>query len=240
MKKLATLCLALILSATTYAQWGKKIKGNGNEVTIDRKTESYDAIAISGFFDIVLTDGTEGRLTLIGEENLLEHIKTEVKDGKLAIKVEKGYQLKPSLRKSIVVNIPVEQISAVALSGSGDITSETMLKSDTFKASISGSGDIKLSIEASSVNTAIAGSGDIKLSGKTTDLNISVSGSGDVHAYELKAENVKASVSGSADILVTSNNSITARVSGSGDIRYKGNATKINSKTSGSGSISRG
>ena len=38
----------------------------------------------------MLVDGTEGKLSIEGEENLLEYIKTEVKDGKLVIKVKKG------------------------------------------------------------------------------------------------------------------------------------------------------
>ncbi|NNM17996.1 MAG: DUF2807 domain-containing protein, partial [Croceitalea sp.] len=54
----------------------------------------------------------------------------------------------------------------------------------------------------------------------------------------LEAEFVEASVSGSADITVTANQSLKARVSGSGDITYKGNPKKIDTKTGGSGDIS--
>lgn len=238
MKKLLTLSLVLA-TISASAQWGKRIKGNGNVVTIERSVGEYDAVASAGWFDVVLTSGNEGELTLKGESNLLEYIKTEVKDGKLVIKTKKGVNLKPSNWNSgIVITIPVEEIEAVSLSGSGDVVSKTTLKADDFKASVAGSGDVELAIEASNLKAAVSGSGDIDLEGSATNFEVSVAGSGDVKAFDLEAEYVEAKVSGSADIKVTATKAITARVSGSGDITYKGNPTKIDTKTSGSGDIS--
>ena len=241
MKKIITLSLALSMVAITNAQWGKRIKGDGNVVTMERSVGEYDEVALSGWFDVDLVDGREGEITLKGESNLLEYIKTEVKNGTLVIKTEKGVNLRPSNWGSgIRITVPVQDISSVSLSGSGDIVGRTTLKSDSFSARIAGSGDIELSVEAQRVEASLSGSGDIKLSGKATDLDVQVSGSGDVKAYDLEAEFVTAAVSGSADIKVTANQSIDARVSGSGDISYRGNPQKISSKSSGSGDISKG
>ncbi|MGB5819408.1 MAG: head GIN domain-containing protein [Saonia sp.] len=243
MRKLATLGLTLLFVITVNAQWGKRVKGNGNVVTIERSTGDYDAIAVAGWFDVDLIDGNEGELTLRGEENLLEYIKTEVKNGKLVIKVENGVNLKPSSwnkDKSIYITVPVESVHTVTLSGSGDVVGKKTLSADYFKTNISGSGDISLSIEAKKVEATMSGSGDINLDGSTTDLEVQVSGSGDIKAYELQAENVNAQVSGSADIKVTANKMIKARVSGSGDISYRGNPEKVDTKASGSGDISKG
>lgn len=238
MKKVITLSLVLFTIAAS-AQWGKRVKGNGKTVTIERSVGEYDAIAVSGWFDVNLVAGNEGELTLKGEENLLEYIKTEVKDGKLVIKTEKGVNLKPSNWNSgIYVTVPVESIDMVALSGSGDIVGETTIKSNDFKTAMSGSGDITLSVEANSIDASMSGSGDINLSGTVQDFEATISGSGDIKAYDLKAANVYAQVSGSADIKVTATEMIKARVSGSGDISYKGNPKKIDTKTSGSGDIS--
>ena len=238
MKEILTLALAICIVGITNAQW-KRVKGNGNTVTIDRSVGEYDKVALAGWFDVELVDGSEGQLTLTGESNLLEYIKTEVKDGKLTIKQKKGVNLKPSnWNEGITIIVPVEQIDAVSLSGSGDIVGKTVLKSDNFKTSISGSGDITIEVEAKSLDASMSGSGDIRLSGRTTDFEVSVSGSGDIRAYDLQADFVDAQVSGSADIRVTANEMLKARVSGSGDISYKGNPKKIDTKSSGSGDIS--
>ena len=241
MKKLSVLLLTGLITLSCSAQWGKTIKGNGNNVTIERSTGDYDGIAVSGWFDVDLVSGNEGEITLQGEENLLEYIITEVKDGKLVIKTEKGVNLKSSNWKSeIRITVPVESISSVSMSGSGDIVGKTKIKSDKFSTAMSGSGDITLDIDSNLISASMSGSGDITLSGKTTDFDATVSGSGDIEAYNLEADNVSATVSGSADIQVTAKKSIKARVSGSGDISYRGNPEKVDTKTSGSGDISRG
>ncbi len=234
--------LVLILfSFIATAQWGsgKKIKGNGNLVTIERSVGEYESVASAGWFDVILVDGNEGKITLKGEENLLEYIETEVKNGKLSIKTEKGVNLKPSMWKSgIVITIPIEEVSSVSLAGSGDVVSKTTIKTENFKAALAGSGDVNLSVEASSFDASLSGSGDMKLDGSATNFKVSVAGSGDVDAFGLNADYVEASVAGSADLNVTAKEGIKARVSGSGDITYKGNPTKIDTKASGSGDIS--
>jgi hypothetical protein len=241
MKKLSALLLTGLITLSCSAQWGKTIKGNGNNVTIERSTGDYDGIAVSGWFDVDLVSGNEGEITLQGEENLLEYIITEVKDGKLVIKTEKGVNLKSSSWKSeIRITVPVQSINSVSMSGSGDIVGKTKIKSDKFSTAMSGSGDITLDIDSSTISASMSGSGDITLSGTTKDFDATVSGSGDIEAYNLEADNVSATVSGSADIQVTAKKSIKARVSGSGDISYRGNPEKVDTKTSGSGDISKG
>jgi hypothetical protein len=241
MKKLLSLSLVLLFTASCTAQWGKKVKGNGNMTTVERNVGEYDAVGVSGWFDVDLVAGKEGEIILEGESNLLEHIKTEVKNGKLSIKVEKGYNLKPSSwDDGIRITVPVESINSIALSGSGDIVSKTMIKSNNFKTAMSGSGDITLDIEATTIDASMSGSGDITLNGRTTDFDATISGSGDIKAYGLEADNVNATVSGSADIKVTANKMLRARVSGSGDISYRGNPEKLDTKASGSGDISKG
>ena len=105
---------------------------------------------------------------------------------------------------------------------------------------MSGSGDITLDVESKTLSASMSGSGDINLSGTTEVFDVQISGSGDIEAYDLIADTVDASISGSADIKVTANKMLKARVSGSGDNHYRGDATKLDTKSSGSGDITRG
>lgn len=241
MKKV-TLCLMVLLGTmATQAQWGKKINGNGKMTTVERSTGDYDGVAVSGSFDVILVAGQEGQVTVEGEENLLEYVITEVKNGNLEIRTERGVQLRPSTWKhGITITVPVQEIDNLALSGSGDISTKTTLKSRNFNTQLSGSGDVSIDVEATEVKAALSGSGDLSLNGKATNLVIEVSGSGDVDAYGLDASFVECNVSGSADVNVSVDQTLRARVSGSGDIHYRGNPKKIDSKTIGSGGVSKG
>lgn len=240
MNKSILLVTALLFASVSHAQWwgGKKIKGNGNVTTETRNTGDYDGIKCAGSMDYILVAGTEGKIKLEGESNLLEHIVTEIKGGNLIVKVEKGVNLSPSWNKTIKITIPFKDINNVSLAGSGDLWNEDKISASNLDVSLAGSGDVILNVDASSVEGSLAGSGDITLKGNTESLSVKLSGSGDIHGFGLQSNHTVASIAGSGDIEVVSNKSLKARVSGSGDIEYKGNPDKEDTKVSGSGSIS--
>ena len=236
MKKFTIIIILLAFTANVNAQWyGKKIKGNGNVVTKTRNVSEYDQIAVAGSFDVKLVAGKEGKLTIKVEENLLEYLITEVKDGKLKIKWEKGVNINTT--KELLVTVPFEDIDAVSLAGSGDVFSEDTIKTDNLKVALAGSGDVQLIINATSISSAISGSGDIKLKGSSENLKCAIAGSGDINGYELVSNNVEVSIAGSGDIKVNAKENLKARISGSGDVYYRGNPRQ-DVKVSGSGSVS--
>lgn len=243
MKKLITsFLLVLICVSTSQAQWWqgtKKVEGNGNMVIKTRNTADYNSIDLTGSMDVILVKGKEGNLKIEAEENLQEHILTEISGGKLKISVEKGYSLSPSRNHDIVITVPVTDIEGLSVTGSGDIRSSEMLRAENFSINITGSGNVKLPLQAKNTSATITGSGDIDLSGSSQDFDCKVTGSGDISAYDFKCENVSAVVTGSGDISVFASESLKARTPGSGDIKYRGNPRKEDFKTMGSGSISK-
>ncbi|WP_299336168.1 head GIN domain-containing protein [uncultured Psychroserpens sp.] len=236
MKNSIVVVIALLSFTVSQAQW-KKIKGNGNMTTETRSTSDYDAVKCAGSFDYILVAGTEGQLTLEGESNLLQYIVTEVKNGSLHIKTEKGKNISPSRNKTIKITIPFEDIDKVSLSGSGDLWNEDTITSNSLDVSLSGSGDVVLDVQTKNVSGKVTGSGDMTLKGSTTDLRAGVTGSGDFHGFNLQATNTDVSVTGSGDAAVVCNGNLKARVTGSGDIEYRGNPKNKDTKVSGSGSI---
>ncbi|MFC6859735.1 head GIN domain-containing protein [Zunongwangia atlantica] len=243
MKKSILAAVILCISITSAnAQWwssDKSIKGNGNVVTENRKTSDYDVVSLVGFMDVALVKGSEGNLTIEAESNLQEYITTEVKNGTLKISVEKGVNISPSRNKTIKVTVPFEDLEGAYLTGSGDIWTEDKITARDFSLSVTGSGDMNIEIEADEIDGKVTGSGDIQLIGTASELECNVTGSGDFDAYKLKANIVSAQVSGSGDIMVYAEKELNARIAGSGDISYKGNPSKENFKTSGSGDISK-
>ena len=240
-KSVLILSLLAFSFQSANAQWwsgNKKIEGNGNYTTEERSVSEYDQVALQGSMDVELVAGTEGKLKVEAESNLHEYIITEVSNGKLKISVEDGVNLDPSRNYEIKITVPFKDLEGVSLTGSGDIYSKELIRAESFKASVTGSGDIQLKVEAGSVEGKLVGSGDLNLHGTAGEFECLVTGSGDLDASNLKAERVVATVSGSGDIQVYASESLKSRVSGSGDISYSGSPKKQDFKTSGSGSIS--
>ncbi|PIF34844.1 putative autotransporter adhesin-like protein [Flavobacterium sp. 9] len=240
MKKVLHLIVfgAFLVGFIANAQSGK-INGNGKVVTETRTTAEYDGIKISGFYDVDLVAGKEGKIIIKGEENILAAIVVEVEDNTLKIHNKNNTNLRPSMGKKVQLTIPFDKISELALAGSGDIQTKNTIKSDKFLAKLSGSGNFNLAVDSNSLELNLSGSGNVRLKGTADNFTTKLSGSGDIDAADLKSKNVDVNVSGSGNSRVNCNGSLTARVSGSGDIKYSGNPEKRDVKVSGSGNISK-
>jgi hypothetical protein len=168
------------------------------------------------------------------QENLLQHLKTEVSNGVLRI----YFATQISYADNLVVRVSAPVFDALGLGGSGSILVKNMLKADKLKLSIGGSGDINADqLEVGALWTEISGSGSIKVGGKANELKAEVAGSGDIQADKLNSNTSNVSVSGSGSIDCGSvQQQLDASVSGSGDIRYSG-TPKTNVDISGSGSV---
>ncbi len=234
MKKIIILLVVFAFGFQANAQW-KKIKGNGNVINSSRTVSSYDKIGVSGSFDVKLISGKEGKLTIEAEENLIEYLLTEVKEGHLKIKWKKGINIKTS--KKILITVPFETIEEVALSGSGDIFSDDLIDANSFKVVLSGAGDFNLKLKVNTLKSAISGSGDINLSGSSADFECRISGSGDVKAYDLVSATADIHIAGSGGVEVDVTENLKVRISGSGNVKYKSNPKKQDVKISGSGSV---
>ncbi|MCL7764715.1 DUF2807 domain-containing protein [Polaribacter sp. Z014] len=238
-KKIILTSLILTITFAVNAQsWfgnSSRVKGNGNVVTITRTTSNFNGISAGGSFDVILVKGKEGEITIQGEENIIPLIETEVSDDILKIKYKNNTNI--STTKRVVVTVSYEQIESVALGGSGNISSASLIKANHFKVSIGGSGSITIKVDADSVNASVGGSGNINIEGKSNELTCSIAGSGSIKAYGLQTNEVYANVAGSGSIKTTVKSKIKAKLVGSGSVYYKGNPKDVKSKSVGSGDI---
>lgn len=236
MRKL-TVLLALISISIANAQWNKeKIKGNGVQATITRTTEPYDKISTGGSFNIELVSGKEGTITIEGDENIINHIVTEVVGNELKVHFEKDRSY--NYKQDITITIPFEEISEISFAGSGNMVTKNAINATDFEAKMAGSGDCTLEINAKNIIAKMAGSGNLKLSGTTNELEAKTAGSGDLNCTKLSSENANVAVAGSGSLEVNCTNNLIAKVAGSGNIQYKGKPKTIDSNVAGSGDIS--
>lgn len=188
-----------------------------------------------GSMDVQVKKGEEHSVEIEGEENIISYIETYVNDGKLVIKYKDDVNIHTT--EDVIVKVTADVLEDVEVLGSGDLTGEGKFVSNgAMDISITGSGNIKLDLDAPAVEAKITGSGDIDLSGNTKDVKCSTTGSGTINAVELKAENAGARTLGSGDISVFSSVKLDATINGSGSISYKGGGA-VSSAVHGSGTI---
>lgn len=236
MKK-SILLLTLLCFTISNAQKFKKIKGNEKIVTITRTTTQYEKISAAGSFDVKLISGKEGNIAIKGDENLLEYIKTEVKDGTLLVYFEKGKNIQLNYNSTIEITIPFEKISKLNFTGSGNLSSSDSINSENLDFTVAGSVNIKFESVSTNLKISKSGSGNLSVKGKTTNLEVNNAGSGNASLSDLTSENAVANQSGSGSVNLFCTKNLQAKSVGSGNIQYKGSPEKVDKNTVGSGSI---
>ena len=202
---------AFIVSGCGF--WG--VRGNGHIKEETRSVSDFTKIEAGGAFTLKINVGPSTSLTISAEENLLKYIRTTVRGNTLKIDTKKNL----SPRKEIYIEITTPSLNYIEASGANNI-------------SVYG-------IDNSEFVADLSGAGSIYLTGVTDRFRADLSGAGSITAKELKAKDVRISVSGAASADVYATEYLEASVSGVGSISYYGNPVKTKTDVSGIGSISR-
>lgn len=196
--------------------WGSPVTGSGVSAREERSVSGFDAIDLTGSGEVsVRQTGTES-CVVEADDNLLPHLTTEVRDGRLVLGARKGVNIHP--RVPIRYHVTVRDLRGLAVSGSG-----------TIQAS---------GIAATTLRVAISGSGNITISGHAQRQEIAISGSGAYAAADFPTGTAAVRVSGSGSVVVHASEALDVTISGSGRVEYLGEPA-ITRHISGSGTIRR-
>lgn len=187
--------------------------GSGNLATQTRELPPFSTIDVDGSTDVEVQIGSPQRVSVIGDDNLLDLIDLRVNGDRLVVGSHGSYRSHRNLR----VSVQLPALAAVEIEGSGDVALHGV-----------NGGKLKLQIQ---------GSGNIKADGAVDELTLHISGSGDAQLRALTAKVAAVEISGSGDASVTATESINAVTNGSGDIRYGGDPQRATVVSHGSGDI---
>ncbi len=204
-----------------------------------RDVGDFDEVVMRLSGKVYIKQGDKNEVILEGDENVLERVETDVRGGRLNIGEEgKSRWSWRRSRTKLNVYITVKELNGAFVSGAGDIIGQTVFKSDDFRVSVSGSGDIELELDAKDVDSRISGAGNIELSGSAQYAKLSISGSGKYLAEEMKVDDYEISISGSGRGSINAQENLDVRISGSGSVYYRGRPS-VNSRVAGSGRVRR-
>jgi hypothetical protein len=240
-KKLSIWALVLILSVLIISGCKKTadvpdaIQGSGNIITEDRAVSNFDRIDWNGSGDVAIIQSGEESLTVEADDNVIEYVRTEVKNGTLELGLDAG-EVKSISSTRLRFRVNVKDLTGLNLFGSGHITAAS-LDTDRLDIAVTGSGEVQIdSLTTEQVEVRITGSGRVRLVGEVAGQDIDISGSGEYHGGDLRAETVEITISGSGDSTVWATESLDVRINGSGSLDYYGSPT-VNRSGSGSGEL---
>ncbi|MEJ8802557.1 head GIN domain-containing protein [Pontibacter sp. H249] len=228
---LACLMTLMLVNLPLMAQ---QLRGNGNMQTQDRKVSGFTGIDVSGGFAVEITQGSKESVRLEAEENLLDNIRTEVRNGVLHIYNDKSL----SSTKGMKAYITIKELNKVDISGGVKVEGKSTFKTNTMTLDMSGGSKVNLAIDTKQLKSDLSGASKVILTGKADELRMEMSGASNVDASELVASDVRVGASGASKIKVHANKTLHIDASGASAVYYKGTPS-ITSETSAAAKISR-
>ncbi|HET9722244.1 MAG TPA: head GIN domain-containing protein [Actinomycetota bacterium] len=219
---IAVLAVLVVVGIVFLAlSWGERgrlgpqggIQGSGVAATEVRTLPPFTAVDLTGSNIVTIRIGPEQTVEVEADDNLIDHVTTEVRAGELVI--DQTGDFSTNYPMSVTITLPL--LDDVALSGSGTMTAD--------------------GVHAEALTVDLPGSGTIRISGSTDRLEATIGGSGTLFLDDLVAARATATVAGSGMIELQVSDELDASVSGSGAISYSGDPAKVTRNVTGSGAI---
>lgn len=193
-------------------------KGNKKVVKETRDLPAFHSINAGGALEITLQLSEKQMVELETDENLMDNVKTNVKNGVLFIK---STTLKnPTVLKAKIQMTDLKQIWA---SGATEISSASLMKLDKLEVVGSGATSIDLELDVETLQTEASGAADLILRGKAVNHTIEASGAASVQAKSLVTTNTNYNVSGASDAHLNVTGELIGDQKGVAEVTYMGN-----------------
>lgn len=190
-------------------------KGSGHMAAEVRDVRDFSSIDVSSVFQVEVTAQSDFHVEVEADDNLLQYITTEVRNGKLQVELDKRVKTSNPLR----VRIGIPNLERLEASGASKVN-VTNLK------------NAELMVDAN-------GASKVDLSGETGELTVDVSGATQVNALELKASNANIDASGASRVSVNVTGELKSEASGASNVSYVGEPANVYKRTSGASTVTK-
>jgi len=217
-KLLFTLVLSII------AGFGIAADGNSDKTEI-RTVSNFKAVKVSTGIDLYIKIGTIEEVKIIADDEIIDDLITEVKDGTLKIYMKQSnswfnWNSGNQTRKAYVT---VKELQEIQASSGSDVNSENTLSGENLKVIASSGSDVTLDIHYKNFSLDTSSGSDAKISGKSKNFKAEASSGSNIKAQDLESVICKVSVSSGSDATVNVTDELYAKASSGADVRYYGN-----------------
>ncbi len=211
------------------------MQGTGPVISETREIKPFNSIELDINAEVYLSNDTTYIMKIEAQENILSHLRTEVRGNRLEIDFDKGCFID---YKKVIIYLSTNKLEEIEINGSGNIIGKDVFNTEKIDIEIDGSGDVDLQLVSNKVGASISGSGDIILKGTAEKFRVDISGSGKVRAEELTTYKTDIDISGSGECYVYAHDYLDVSINGSGDVKYSG-SPELRTHISGTGTVSK-
>lgn len=237
MTTLARITIGLLL-ALLAASCGLDInigagkRGNG-VVTDDRReiTGEFTVVSASEGLDVFVTQAEEFEILVEADENIIDLIGTDIRDGRLRIHAIENIG---HATKKVFVSLPV--ITGLESSSGAELSTASLIRADRISLEASSGSHQKIELMADEVEADTSSGADIRITGEANQFYADASSGSGIRAQDFEVKTCNADASSGAGIDLNVSESLTAEASSGANISYKGDPS-LQQRKSVSGSV---
>lgn len=211
------------------------IKGNGIIIEKDFSDilNSIDSIHANSVFNVNVSISSNNpiKMTVKGEENIIELLNIRNKNGELTISTEQSF----NSTKPVDVFISLPKLSLLKNSGVGNISG--YVESEEFKIKSASVGNIDLEYHGNIVKINSSGVGNVKLKGTVNSVEVKQASVGSTKLTQLNGKKAIIHIEGVGNCDVSCSEHFEGTTSGIGSISVYGNPHVFKTNCSGLGKI---
>lgn len=232
------LALALFLSSCGFdiniGDFGSGKKGNGTVVEENREiTADFTEVHASEGLEVYVTQAADFSISVEADENIIDLIGTEIKNGKLKIHAIENIG---RATKKVFVSLP--EVTGLLSSSGAHLTAQNKITATTLIIDASSGAHINAETNADKLEIDASSGANIDISGRAIDVYVDGSSGANVRAKNLMTTECRAEASSGANININVSKSLTADASSGGNISYSGDA-EVTKKKSVSGNVNK-
>ncbi|SHI80715.1 Putative auto-transporter adhesin, head GIN domain [Arenibacter nanhaiticus] len=232
---LISLIIAILISSCGFdLNFGAGKKGNGI-ITEERRPvqENFTTVTASEGLNVFITQGSDFEILVEADENVLDLIGTDIKNGTLRIHAQENIG---KATKKVFVMLP--KITALETSSGANMRTKNTITAKNVKLSASSGSRLQIEqLMADDIKAGTSSGASITLGGEVNNLYTKASSGASIDAKNLLSNICQAEASSGANIQINVSSSLEADASSGGHISYTGKAQLTQRKTS-SGSVS--
>jgi hypothetical protein len=191
-----------------------EVAGSGQSTTEQRSVAPFTELSVHGAIETQVRIGQPQSVAIIGDDNVVSIIKTEVNGDRLTIGPAKSYESNVPLRVEIVA----PELDWIGISGASTVT-------------VTG-------VNAETITLRASGASTIRVGGTSGTVEAEASGASRMRLEDLSTRLADVDATGASTIEVTVSERLSGSASGASTITYSGNPD-VNVSTSGASTVRR-
>ena len=226
------------LSASEVLASPNRINGSGNLIDRTIPAPDFETVSSACGVTVLITDDNTDRIRIEADDNLMEYVVVEERQGTLRVALDQGRKGARSVSNAhVTVTVPSNgKIRALKASSASQIVCRTALGADDFSIETSSAAKVEAAVKAGKCSLDASSAAKITLSGKAAQFRANLSSAAKLSADELDAATCSIDTSSGSKASVHCSGTLRANASSGSSIRYSGDCSTHLSKSSG-GSI---